>query len=142
MCPMSPARKLAAALAIVTGLTVAALVVLGVFHGPADHPATASRHVWLIMMENRAETSIIGRKDAPYLNSLLARYGTSTNYRALVHGSQPNYIAMFSGGLQGVKGNDVVSIPARNIADQIEAAVKTWRVLAHNVPATCYCGAP
>jgi len=137
---MSSARKVAVALAGVTALLVVGLVVLGVFLGPVDVPAPVSRHVWLIMMENRADTSIIGRKDAPYLNSLLARYGASTNYRALVHGSQPNYIALFSGGLQGVKGNEVVSLPARNIADQIEAAGKTWRVFAQNVPPNCYTG--
>ena len=138
---MSSARKLIIAIAAAVAIVaVAGIAALGVFHTPADTPAQASRHVWLIMMENRADTSIIGRKDAPYLNSVLARYGTSTNYRALVHGSQPNYIALFSGGLQGVKGNEVVSIPARNIADQIEAAGKTWRVFAQNVPPNCYTG--
>jgi hypothetical protein len=137
---MSSARKVAVTLAVMTALLVVGLIFLGVFRGPTDLPAQASRHVWLIMMENRADTSIIGRKDAPYLNSLLGRYGASTNYRALVHGSQPNYIALFSGGLQGVKGNEVVSIPARNIADQIEGAGKTWRVFAQNVPPNCYAG--
>src|SRR4029077_9729388 len=137
---MSSARKIAVALAVMTAVVVVGLIVLGVFQGPSDVPTPASRHVWLIMMENRADTSIIGRRDAPYLNSLIARYGASMNYRALVHGSQPNYIALFSGGLQGVKGNEIVSIPARNIADQIEAAGKTWRLFAQNVPLNCYTG--
>src|SRR6476660_9911564 len=140
MCPMSSARKVAVALAGVTALLVVGLVVLGVFLGPADVPAPVSRHVWLIMMENRADTSIIGRKDAPYLNSLLARYGASTNYRALVPGSQPNYIALFPGGPQGVKGNAVVSLPARNIADQNGAAGRTGGVFAENVLPNCHAG--
>ena len=137
---MSFARKVAVVLVVMTAVVVLALLATGGFRTPAGVTPPPSRHVWLIMMENRANTSIIGRRDAPYLNSLLARYGAATNYRALVHGSQPDYIALFSGGLQGVRGNEVVSIPARNIADQIESAGKTWRVFAQNVPPSCYAG--
>ncbi len=104
-------------------------------------PQPAARHVWVIVMENRADTSIIGRKNAPYLNSLIAQYGLATNYHALVHGSQPNYVALFSGGLQGVKGNEIVSLSARNLADQLDAAGLTWRVYAQNVPPNCFAGA-
>jgi phosphatidylinositol-3-phosphatase len=138
---MSSARKLFVATTATAAVTVVvAILAFGVFHAPANPPAASDRHIWLIVMENRADTSIIGRKDAPYLNSLLARYATSTNYRALVHGSQPNYIALFSGALQGVQGNEAVSIRARSLADQIEAAGKTWRVFAQNVPPNCFAG--
>jgi acid phosphatase len=98
-------------------------------------------HVWVIVMENRADTSIVHSRSAPFLNELIARYGLADNYHAVVHGSQPNYLALFSGGLQGVSGNKLVSLSAKNIADQLDAAGMSWRVYAQNVPGDCYAGA-
>jgi acid phosphatase len=131
--------RLLAALAIPAAIATAALLVPRLLTSPASNSVTP-HHVWVIVMENRADTSIIHSKSAPYLNSLIRQYGLADEYRALVHGSQPNYIALFSGGLQGVKGNETVSLPARNIADQLEAAGETWRVFAQNVPPNCYVG--
>jgi len=138
--PRGSRTRLFGALAIVAALVIAGLFIPRLLASPA--PGASTPHsVWVIVMENRADTSIIHSKSAPYLNSLIRQYGLADDYRALVHGSQPNYIALFSGGLQGVKGNETVSLPARNIADQLEAAGETWRVFAENVPSDCYVGA-
>ena len=133
-------RRLFVVLAI--GLALAAAVaVVPALVATRSSPQPVSGHAWVILMENRADTSIIGSRSAPYLTSLAQQYGLADNYHALVHGSQPNYIALFSGGLQGVKGNEMVSLTARNLADQLEAAGKTWRVYAQNVPSGCFTGA-
>ncbi|MDQ6681919.1 MAG: hypothetical protein M3Y88_01445, partial [Chloroflexota bacterium] len=132
-------RRIAGLIALVLVPVGLLIAVPRLMASPPSQPA--ARHVWVIVMENRANTSIIGRKNAPYLNSLIAQYGLATNYHALVHGSQPNYVALFSGGLQGVKGNEIVSLNARNIADQLDAAGLTWRVYAQNVPPNCFAGA-
>jgi len=135
-------RKLASGRVLIGALVLIGAVVVAVIVGiGANARQPVPPHVWVIVMENRADTSIVHQRNAAYLNSLITHYGLADNYHALVHGSQPNYLALFSGGLQGVNGNQNVSLSAKNIADQVEAAGKTWRVYAQNVPPNCYSGA-
>jgi hypothetical protein len=101
----------------------------------------AFRHVYLIVMENKAYGSIVGSSDAPYLNDLIRRYGLATRYTAVAHPSEPNYIALFSGATQGVSDDGVHNLDAANLADELEATGRTWRVFAQNVPLGCYTGA-
>jgi hypothetical protein len=136
--PWRSRKALVATLAILVGIG-AGFLILRLVASPTAEVAKP-HHTWVIVLENRADTSIIHSKSAPYLNSLIRQFGLADDYRALVHGSQPNYIALFSGGLQGVKGNESVSLPARNIADQLEAVGESWRVFAQNVPPNCYLG--
>ena len=71
----------------------------------------------------------------------MARYGLATNYRAVAHPSEPNYLALFSGSTQGVTDDGVHNLARQNLANQLEAAGKTWRVFAQNVPPGCFKGA-
>ena len=59
-------------------------------------------HVVVLIMENHDYSQIIGEPALPYLNSLVGQGALFTNYYALTHPSQPNYIRMFSGDSQGV----------------------------------------
>jgi len=99
------------------------------------------RHIYVIVMENREYGTIVGNPDAPYINGLIARYGLATNYRAVAHPSQPNYIALFSGSTQGVTDNGVHRLSRRNLVDQLAAHGISWRVFAQNVPLGCFTGA-
>jgi hypothetical protein len=101
----------------------------------------AFQHVYLIVMENREYGSIIGDPDAPYLNSLAAQYGLATNYDAVAHPSEPNYLALFSGSTQGVTDDGVYTLSGTNLADQLEAHEHSWSVFAENVPVNCFTGA-
>jgi len=94
-------------------------------------------HVYLIIMENREYGSIVGNSNAPYLNSLIARYGLATNYDAISHPSQPNYVALFAGSTLGVTSDGHYDLDATNLADQIEAAGKSWHVYEQNYPGDC-----
>ena len=100
----------------------------------------AFTHVYLIIMENHGLSAILGSGDAPYLNSLIARYGLATDYHAVAHPSEPNYLALFSGSTQGVTDDGVHDISARTIVDQLDAARRTWRVFAQNAPPDCFQG--
>jgi hypothetical protein len=106
--------------------------------GPSGVPAFA--HVYLIVMENHGLSGILGNAAAPYLNSLIARYGLAADYRAVAHPSEPNYLALFSGSTQGVTDDGVHNIAAGTLADQLDAAGRTWRVFAQNVPPDCFQG--
>lgn len=98
--------------------------------------------VIVILFENKGEAQVIGSADAPYLNSLVPKGSVATDYQAIAHPSQPNYLALFSGSPQGVTDDNVHDVTAPTIADQLEAAGRTWRVFAENLPAGgCFTGA-
>lgn len=59
-------------------------------------------HVVVAIMENRNPAEIVGSPSAPYINALLAQGAYFAQSFALVHPSQPNYIALFSGSTRGV----------------------------------------
>jgi phosphatidylinositol-3-phosphatase len=64
----------------------------------------------------------------------------ATNYAAVAHPSQPNYIALFSGSTQGVKDDNRHTVNAANLADQLDAKGKTWKIFEQNFPSACFTG--
>ncbi len=98
-------------------------------------------HIYTIIMENREYDSVVGSQNAPFINSLIGEYGSATNYTAVAHPSEPNYFALFSGSTQGAAGDGIYNLSGQNLADQIQAAGKTWRVFAENYPGGCFKGA-
>jgi hypothetical protein len=104
----------------------------------ATNAIPAFRHIYVIVMENKEYGSIVGSKAAPYLNSLIARYGLATNFYAETHPSEPNYIALTSGGLQGTSTDGTYDLAVPNLFDQIEASGRTWHVYAQGYPGNCF----
>jgi phosphatidylinositol-3-phosphatase len=98
------------------------------------------RHVYLIVLENKAYGSIVDDEAAPFINGLIRRYGLAARYHAVAHPSQPNYLALFSGSTQRVTDDGVHHLAATNLADQLEDHGRTWRVFAQNVPLGCFTG--
>jgi hypothetical protein len=98
-------------------------------------------HVFMLVLENKSEQDVIGAPEAPYLNELIGRFGLATDYQAIAHPSQPNYLALFSGSTHDVFDDDVHDLSAPNLADELEAAGRTWRVDAENWPGECFTGA-
>ena len=92
----------------------------------------------MIILENKEYPRIVGSAQAPYMNSLIAQYGLTTNFLAETHPSQPNYIALTSGGLQGTNSDGTYNLDAPNLFDQIEASNRTWRIYAQGFPGNCY----
>jgi phosphatidylinositol-3-phosphatase len=72
-------------------------------HAPAGHrPAAAAhtgiRHVFVVVLENEDYEASYGATAHPYLGRVLPAKGALlTEYHAIAHVSQPNYIAMVSG---------------------------------------------
>lgn len=91
-------------------------------------------------MENKEYDRIIEDADAPYIDNLAKKYGLATNYTGITHPSQPNYIALFSGSMQGVTDNSKYDLTGTNLADQLEAKGKTWKIFAENYPLNCFTG--
>lgn len=67
----------------------------------------APDHIVIVFEENHSLGQIIGSPQAPFMN-YLATIGTYfTNFYALTHPSQPNYLHFFSGSHQGLYDNIV-----------------------------------
>ncbi len=98
-------------------------------------------HIYFILMENNGYANIVGNAKAPYINSLIAQYGLATNYHGVAHPSQPNYLALFSGSTQGISDDENYDFSGPNLADQLEAQGKSWRMYEQNVPLDCFTGA-
>jgi phospholipase C len=115
-------------------IAVLAASVLAVVVAVTSASASAPRkdlknfqHVWLVMMENTSEKSLIGNDNAPYINELADTVGLATNYYGITHPSQPNYVAITSGSTNGVANDNDTTVNATNIVDQLESHGKTWR---------------
>jgi acid phosphatase len=96
--------------------------------------------IWIVVLENTPYDRIVGSPAAPFLNELIARGGLAEAYSGVGRPSQPNYLALFSGSTQGVTDNDSHDIDAPNLADQLDAARRTWGEYAENVPPDCFTG--
>lgn len=77
----------------------------------------------------------------PFFRELAQSGATFSNFMALTHPSQPNYLALTSGGLHNVTTNDVVNLNVSNIVDLLEAKGITWKVYAEDYPGNCFTGA-
>lgn len=64
-------------------------------------------HIVIVVEENHAQRQILGNRSAPYMNSLMNQGANLTNYHAIEHPSQPNYLDLFSGSNQGVTNDRI-----------------------------------
>jgi phosphatidylinositol-3-phosphatase len=80
--------------------SVVALVAAGAAvaaEGPVPQGIPRLEHVFVIMMENHAYGQIAGNPQAPYMNSLMAKDNLATNYFAIAHPSNTNYLEVVGG---------------------------------------------
>ena len=94
-------------------------------------------HVYMVYMENKGYSDIVGSPNAPFLNSLINAYGLADNYYALTHGSLPNYYPIVGGTDFGITYNcKTACIDSTSIAtlvSNIDDAGKTWRSYAQGL---------
>lgn len=100
-------------------------------------------HIFIIVEENETAASIVGNKDAPYINSLIRHYSLATNYSAVSHPSLPNYLALTSGSTDGISNdcnppNAGCEVNVTSVADEIEKSGRTWKAYEESMPSNCY----
>ncbi|KAI9204420.1 phosphoesterase [Polychytrium aggregatum] len=78
----------------------------------------------IILLENQDYSAAVA---ASYMSSLLQSGTLLSNYLAITHPSQPNYIALVSGSTNGVTSDSSVNLNVKNIADLLEAKGLTWK---------------
>ncbi len=86
--------------------------------------------IFVIMLENHSQTSVIGDKNAPFINHLAKTFAMAANYYGVTHPSLPNYIAATSGSNWFVNDDKPDNrFDHTNLVDQLEQ---------HNIPWAAY----
>jgi hypothetical protein len=113
-------------------------------------------HVFVVYMENNnySATSntvdggagIIGNSQAPYINSLTSSGALLSNYSAITHNSDPNYVALAGGGTfghtagsGGLPSNCITTCTFNvpSLGDRVDAVGKTWKQYADGANGNC-----
>src|SRR5213596_2338134 len=86
-------------------------------------------------MENHDYDAVRGQ---PYTADLVAGGSSFSSSYAVTHPSQPNYIALWSGGLQGIYSDQCPApgspFAAENLGHACEAAGLRWRAYSEDLP--------
>ncbi|KAJ3276625.1 hypothetical protein HDV01_004158 [Terramyces sp. JEL0728] len=76
-----------------------------------------------------------------YLGTTLTSQGRLlTNYKAVAHPSQPNYVAMIGGSTFGVNSDGTFNVNQKSVVDLLTAGGKTWGAYEENYPGNCFSG--
>jgi Phosphoesterase family/Putative Ig domain len=113
-------------------------------------------HVFLVYMENNNYSAmsntldggagIIGNSQAPYINGLASSNTLLSNYSAITHNSDPNYVAIAGGGTfghtagsGGLTSNCITTCTFNvpSLGDRVDAAGKTWKQYAEGANGNC-----
>ncbi len=98
-------------------------------------------NVVVVILENHGYSEIIGPSAAPFINSLVGGNNTAllSNFYAIEHPSQPNYLDLFSGGNQGVTDDQLpqgIPFATDNLASALIAAGESFATYSEDLPAT------
>ncbi|MBL4951990.1 acid phosphatase [Neobacillus sp. YIM B02564] len=99
-------------------------------------------HIVVVVEENRSLKAIKGNSEAPYINSLMQQGANMTNFYAIEHPSQPNYLDLFSGSNQGVTDDKVPKkkFSTDNLASELLAKNDTFVGYSEDLPSTGFEG--
>ena len=106
--------------------------------GQLEAAQPSFKKVMIVIFENMDYNTVINE---PFFGGLSKSGVNLAQFFAETHPSQPNYIALTSGSMQGVKNDSNVDLNIKSIADLLEAAGKTWKVYVESWPGRCYTGA-
>ncbi|PLS09693.1 acid phosphatase [Neobacillus cucumis] len=97
-------------------------------------------HVLIVVEENHSKSQIAGNASAPYMNSLMKQGANFTNYHAIEHPSQPNYLALFSGSNQGVTDDKMPrsKFSTDNLASELIEKNYTFKGYSEGLPSVGY----
>jgi hypothetical protein len=98
-------------------------------------------HIVLVVLENTGYDQIVGRPEAPFLNSLERAGAVFTQSFAITHPSQPNYLALFSGSTQGITDDSCPhTFTTANLGRSLLDAGLTFTGYSEDLPSVGYSG--
>jgi hypothetical protein len=93
---------------------------------PAPPPPTTPSKIVVVIEENHGYGDIIGNGQAAYINSLANGGALLTNYFAISHPSEPNYLALYAGSDFGVGDDYFHAEPDPSLFTALQAAGKAF----------------
>jgi len=103
----------------------------------APPPLPNFSRVFVIVMENKEFSQVIGSPSAPYINSLASQYGLATGYTGVTHPSLPNYMALTGGQTFFTTDCITCRTSARHVVDQLVDSGRSWKAYMDSMPAAC-----
>ena len=137
---LSSARIL---LAVAVAAAGAVSVAAPASSAPGAGAAGRYDHIFVIVEENHGYTDVIGNTAAPNLNALAAQYGIATNYDAVAHPSEPNYVALLGGSTFTVNSDNayyVQQVNAPSLISELDHAHVGWKAYLQSLPHPGYEG--
>ncbi len=98
---------------------------------------SSEQKVVVVVLENAGYQEALAQ---PFLKKLASSGVLFSNFRAVSHPSQPNYIAMVAGDTLNALGDGRYNFSDSNIADLLESRGKSWKVYAERFPGNCFTG--
>jgi phosphatidylinositol-3-phosphatase len=130
-----------AALVVLVGAAAAATAASGRSGKAQQTDGRAFDHVFVIMLENHSQSSVIDDPNAPFITSLAHKYAMAANYFGVTHPSEPNYVAAISGSNWGINDDRPTNTYDHlNVVDQLEAHHLTWAAYMESMPSTGFTG--
>jgi hypothetical protein len=104
----------------------------------AETPSGAHfKKVLMVVLENTDYHQAISQ---PFQASLAARGALLSNFRAITHPSQPNYLAMVAGSTYNVNHDGNINLNVPHLGDLLEERGLQWKVYAEDYPGNCFLG--
>jgi hypothetical protein len=133
-------RAKAVAITAVTSVAAALTVGVSAASGAAATGGTGQHvqldRVFVIVLENHSQQSVINDPNTPFITSLAQQYGQATNYFGVTHPSEPNYIAMISGSNWFINNDNPANrFDHTNLIDELSAAHISWGAYMEALPA-------
>ena len=99
------------------------------------------QHVVVVIEENRSFKAMQGSADIPFINQLASQGALLTQYYAVSHPSEPNYVALFSGDTQGVTDDSCPhSYDKPNLQQSLMAKNVSFAIYSENLPSVGFMG--
>jgi len=119
-------------------LLILSLLVLTLIQSAHAEQLPRPDHVVVVIEENRGYSQIMDKLHSDsYIHALAKRGMLFTQSYGVSHPSQPNYLALFSGSTQGVRGNACPNtFDTGNLASALLDAGLSFASFAESLPAT------
>jgi acid phosphatase len=117
------------------------LTTAGCDDSPARTGLPRPDHIVVVIEEDQSYDAVIGSAEAPYLNQLARQGASLTQFYALTHPSQPNYLALFAGSFLGVDDDSCPHrLTSRNLGTQLLQSGLTFVGYAQSMPRVGFTG--
>jgi hypothetical protein len=101
-------------------------------------PPSAWKHIKKVVVIILENTDLSVSLALPNFSKFAEKGALLSNYFAITHPSQPNYLSLISGSTQGVTGNANVDLPMKHLGNLLEQNKMTWKAYGEDYPGDCF----